>query len=1036
MAWNARRAMLPARLALVVGVLVLQAGCEQVEVTTVDVARVELEPLVATVGVQQTIRLSATVFSDGGQVLSGRNVEWTSLNPDIATVDIGGTVTGMAPGIATIRAASEGVTATASVTVSASPVIGLAPLTVDFVAVQNGASPGDRTVSVSNAGGGTLGSLTTGIRYTAGQAGWLSASMSGSTAPAALLLSVNQGSLAPGTYTAAVDVVSPEASNSPAAVTVTLTVVGPQPAIALGATAASFAAAEGGANPNQQSIGVTNAGGGSLTGLSAAVDYTAGQPAGWLSAALTGTTAPTTLVLQPATGELAAGTYTANVRISSDVAQNSPQTVSVSFTVGAAEPIIDVSPGQLTFLGQAGGASPAAQTVDIVNAGGGTLSGLALAVAYPGGQPAGWLTTSLSGTTAPAVLTVTANIGSLQAGTYNATVLVSSGVASNSPQLVQVTFEVGAAAPSIALGATTVSFTASTGSGDPTPAQISVTNSGGGSLTGLSTSISYTASQPTGWLSTQLSGTSAPATLTLSAARGSLGAGTYTATVIVSADVADNSPVGVAVTFTVTETASTPPAAPSGLSATAVSDRRIDLAWTDNSTDESGFSIERSSDAGGSWSLLSTTAPNQTTYTDASGLAGGTSYTYRVSACNAAGCTAAASTATATTAPEAPSGLSASAPSATQVDLAWSDNSTDETGFEVERSTNGGQSWSNLHTAAAGTTTFTDTGVSAGTSYDYRVRACRDSVCSRYSNQASVTTPSLVAPAAPTGFSATGVSASRIDLAWSHDGLLLVTGFEIERAPGDDPGAFAAIATAGAADRSYADTGLPAGTSFLYRIRACNAVGCSAWVEAGASTQQDETAPATPTNVDATPISATEVIVSWTPPGGQTHYEIRRRSGQGGPWTFSDVVAGDATSYHDTGLSPNSTYQYQVAACASACSEFSSAVTARTLADGSDGDTGASTGSIAGTSVMSGYLAGTRKNEYSSLMSSATLSTDATRGFCISNCSNVNDVRASPRNAPSSLVAVTSHTTGRVTPRSVRSPTSWNVISPEAGSGS
>lgn len=93
----------------------------------------------------------------------------------------------------------------------------------------------------------------------------------------------------------------------------------------------------------------------------------------------------------------------------------------------------------------------------------------------------------------------------------------------------------------------------------------------------------------------------------------------------------------------------TPPAAPSGLAATAVSQSEIDLSWTDNSSDETGFEIERSLD-GSSFSPVATVGADVTTYPD-TGLSADTTYFYRVRAVNGAGASAFSNTASATTDP-------------------------------------------------------------------------------------------------------------------------------------------------------------------------------------------------------------------------------------------------------------------------------------------------------------------------------------------------------------------------------------------------
>jgi hypothetical protein len=82
-------------------------------------------------------------------------------------------------------------------------------------------------------------------------------------------------------------------------------------------------------------------------------------------------------------------------------------------------------------------------------------------------------------------------------------------------------------------------------------------------------------------------------------------------------------------------TAPTAPAAPTGLAATDVSSSRIDLSWTDNADNESGFEVE-SSEAGGPFGLIDTLGVDVTSYED-TGLASSTAYCYRVRAINAGG---------------------------------------------------------------------------------------------------------------------------------------------------------------------------------------------------------------------------------------------------------------------------------------------------------------------------------------------------------------------------------------------------------------
>lgn len=107
------------------------------------------------------------------------------------------------------------------------------------------------------------------------------------------------------------------------------------------------------------------------------------------------------------------------------------------------------------------------------------------------------------------------------------------------------------------------------------------------------------------------------------------------------------------------------PTAPSSLTATAAISSRINLAWTDNSSTETGFRIERKVGAG-AWSTVTTTAANVVSYSN-TGLAASTAYDYRVYAINIAGDSAASNTASATTAAEGGGGGGGAAGTTIQV---------------------------------------------------------------------------------------------------------------------------------------------------------------------------------------------------------------------------------------------------------------------------------------------------------------------------------------------------------------------------------
>jgi predicted phosphodiesterase len=90
-------------------------------------------------------------------------------------------------------------------------------------------------------------------------------------------------------------------------------------------------------------------------------------------------------------------------------------------------------------------------------------------------------------------------------------------------------------------------------------------------------------------------------------------------------------------------------------------------------------------------------------------------------------------------APAAPSTLSAITVSGSQINMSWTDNSSDESGFKVERSTNG-SNFTQIGTTNANVATYSDTGLTSGTKYYYRVRSYNATGDSAYSNIANATT--------------------------------------------------------------------------------------------------------------------------------------------------------------------------------------------------------------------------------------------------------------------------------------------------------
>jgi|GEM_PF-3308654 len=180
--------------------------------------------------------------------------------------------------------------------------------------------------------------------------------------------------------------------------------------------------------------------------------------------------------------------------------------------------------------------------------------------------------------------------------------------------------------------------------------------------------------------------------------------------------------------------------------------------------------------------------------------------------------------------PAAPSDLTATAVSSTEVDLAWTDGSSDETGFQVQIEPPGG-SWSLVTTAPADSTTYRVTGLEAGTLYGFRVRAVNNGGGSKYSNRAAAQTQGLV-PLAPAGLTAAPASSTSVTL--EFPAVADATGYQVEVHTAD-PAKDRTEAMSLIGDSAVVE-GLEPASPYTFRVRAANAHGVSAWSEAASAT--------------------------------------------------------------------------------------------------------------------------------------------------------------------------------------------------------
>jgi len=187
--------------------------------------------------------------------------------------------------------------------------------------------------------------------------------------------------------------------------------------------------------------------------------------------------------------------------------------------------------------------------------------------------------------------------------------------------------------------------------------------------------------------------------------------------------------------------------APTSLGLTTISASQINLSWTAPSGTVTGYKIEEKIGSGSFTIRVADTGTTATTYS-ATSLAGGTQYSYRVSAINSGGTSAASNEPSIYTITNAPTSLSAIPVSTSQIDLLWNPPSGTVTGYKIERQTHSsacsGGAWSTIVADTGSTTTsYSNTGLALVTCYSYRVSAINSGGTSTSSNVALSTTASF-----------------------------------------------------------------------------------------------------------------------------------------------------------------------------------------------------------------------------------------------------------------------------------------------------
>jgi len=322
------------------------------------------------------------------------------------------------------------------------------------------------------------------------------------------------------------------------------------------------------------------------------------------------------------------------------------------------------------------------------------------------------------------------------------------------------------------------------------------------------------------------------------------------------------------------------------------------------------YRIYRSTSRGSGYSLLGTTTA--TSYTN-TGAKAGTTYYYRVKACNDAGLSpysnvVSGKVKSVTPKPAAPVVKLGNSATSGKPMLTWNAVSG-ATSYKVYRATSQNGTYSLLGTVTA--TSYTNTGAKAGVTYYYKVKAVNSAGESAYSNivsgRATVTTLTM-------GHSSTS---GKPQLTWKA--VSGAVSYKVYRATAKN-GAYTVINTTKAL--TYTNVGAALGTTYYYKVEALNAAGKSLGFSA---VVEGKVAPVLAVGYSSV---SGKPQLTWKAVPGATEYQVYRSTQQNSG--YSKINTTTSTSYVNTGAKAGTTYYYRIVAVkGTAASDFSNIVSAR-----------------------------------------------------------------------------------------------------------
>lgn len=290
----------------------------------------------------------------------------------------------------------------------------------------------------------------------------------------------------------------------------------------------------------------------------------------------------------------------------------------------------------------------------------------------------------------------------------------------------------------------------------------------------------------------------------------------------------------------------------------ALSGYRIKLNWKDNSS-ETAFIIERKSPKAGTFKEIAVIPQNDNSYIDTdSELEAGVTYQYRIRAVSGTTTSEYSDIISVTnTYLKAPGTLSSSCADGKNIQLVWEDLTDNETGFEIWRKTGSNPVWELYETMGRNANTFVDQNISLQDTFTYKVRAKvnDNSVYSAFTNETTVWSTTI---SAPTDLTYVVTGKTEIKLTWK-DTSMSEAGYRVERKQGLS-GEWYTVAYLDPDTISYNDKWVNNTDVYFYRIKVfdrSNSINYSNEITVSLKT------PEAPTNLQATPISSSEIKLTW-----------------------------------------------------------------------------------------------------------------------------------------------------------------------------